>query len=130
MTITPPERKRAFICSPYGDARFAGPRNTTWTWADLTQRMARWAILKGYAPFAPHGYYPAVLYTCPVAKRLVGMECGMAWLKAAEVIIVWVEAAPTPGMIVELEMVERLCSKGRIIERIDVREADLRAAGM
>lgn len=50
--------------------------------------MCAMAAKQGYAPFASHLFYPQFLRESLPADRAVGLQCGMAWLEAADE--VWV----------------------------------------
>ena len=98
-------RKRVFVCSPFGGTEHN---------AILAMRLCRRAVSAGLAPFAPHLLYPQWLDDADPDDREAGMACGLAWLRACD--IVWaLDVPPTAGMKVELALAHEL---GKPISKI------------
>lgn len=91
-------RKRVYICSPFtGDVE----HNVV-----VARALCLRALRCGYAPFAPHLFYPALLDDADPAARAAGLECALAWLDGADE--VWILSGPvTAGMEAEIAHVKR-----------------------
>ena len=94
---------RIFICSPYRapDCILQGRNRLN------AQALCRKAINAGYAPFAPHLFYPPLLDDCDPVERAQGLRFAKAWLAVSD--RVWQLAGPvTEGMQGELDLAARL----------------------
>jgi len=90
--------KRVFVCSPFrGDVE----KNVA-----VARAACRQVVLDGDAPFAPHLLYPAFLDDDEPAERALGIGAGLAWLAAADEVLVVGE--PTEGMRAEIAVAETL----------------------
>jgi hypothetical protein len=93
-----------FICSPFaGDAA----ANT-----GKARIYLRFAIDKGYIPFAPHLLYPQVLDEAKQAERELGLFMGLAFLGKCDELWVF-GAAITEGMSREIQRAKRKDKKIR-----------------
>jgi hypothetical protein len=90
--------KKAFICSAY--------RGDTEKNAERTRRYCLAALDHGYAPFAPHLLYPQFLRNESGTDRVIGIQCGLEFLKCCDIMLVF--GAVTAGMHVEIKEAERL----------------------
>lgn len=84
--------RRVVIESPYaGDI----DRNTLYA-----RRAMADAISRGEAPLASHLLYtqPGILDENSPAERALGISCGYAWMKQAEVVIFYTDYGLSPGM--------------------------------
>jgi len=95
-------RLRVAILSPFaGDV----DRNLRYARAAMSD-----SIHLGEAPFVPHLLYPThsggVLDDQTGAERAVGMECGLAWIEAADWIVAYVDLGISPGMQSEIDTLE------------------------
>jgi prefoldin subunit 5 len=89
MTLT-----TVFICSPYsGDI----PHNI-----EQASKICLLAIKKGYAPFAPHLFYPRFLDDNDASQRLCGMMCGLTFLGMCDELW-YLDENPSCGMRIEME---------------------------
>lgn len=69
-------KRLVYICSPYaGDIE----KNT-----ELAKRYCKKAINKGYAPIAPHLFYPQFLEDNKIGEREIGIRCGLTLLKKSQ----------------------------------------------
>lgn len=74
--------KKVFICSPLhpmGDTREERERD----WKrniSLAKQACRYAVEKGYVPYAPHLYFPQFLSEDDPAEREMGIIMGLSWL--------------------------------------------------
>ena len=82
--------KRLFICSPYrGDVE----KNIA-----IAKRISRLAFQNGYAPFAPHLYYPTFLDDELPVERAYGIEAAKVWMNCAEKMWIYGRFGITEGM--------------------------------
>jgi hypothetical protein len=79
----------------------------------------------GCSPFAPHVFYTQFLDDDIAEERVAGIECGSAWLDAADLVLVLVGDGVSTGMRAEMDMAERLGKKIVKVERIDEVQAAL-----
>jgi hypothetical protein len=86
--------KRVFLCSPYRGDR---DRNSDYLAACMSDSLSR-----GEAPFAPHGLYSAFLDDENHDERMQGIACGLAWLKAADLVAVYDDFGVSQGMRAEI----------------------------
>lgn len=87
--------ERVFVCSPYaGDTE----HNIA-----VAKTLCLMLVRRGYAPFAPHLHYPAILDDSVPAQRALGIKCGLAYLATCSTLF-WYEpnGEPTDGMFVEM----------------------------
>jgi hypothetical protein len=96
-------RKRVIIESPY-----AGP-----TPSDISRNVAYAklaladSIYRGEAPYASHLLYTQVLKDEIPEERKLGIELGMAWVDAAELVAFYVDFGFSPGMMSCLIKIKR-----------------------
>jgi hypothetical protein len=118
--VRPPRCLRVVVISPLrAIGEFTAEHNEAFA-LNLCLALVR----AGFAPFAPHGFYPRFLDDRNTTERAQGMAAGAAWLYAAERAFVDVSRGVSSGMVAEIE----LCSRAGIpmvIRRVD---ADLVAA--
>jgi hypothetical protein len=62
----------------------------------------------GHAPFGSHGFYTRFLDDADPAQRQAGIECGHAYLAAADEVWVWTEYGVEGGMVHDVEEARRL----------------------
>lgn len=74
--------KKVFICSPFrpvGATKEA--REKDWMQnIRLAKQACRYAVEKGYVPYAPHLYFPQFLSENDPAEREMGIIMGLSWL--------------------------------------------------
>lgn len=80
---------RVFVVSPFG-----GKVENQ----DLATAICYAVVSAGGAPFAPHLLYPSFLEDHNEAERAMGIQCGMAWLEVADVVLVYTGNGVTRGM--------------------------------
>ena len=87
--------KRVFICSPFkNDIKY----NTK-----IAKVLCKYAISQGYAPFAPHLFYPRFMSE---KKRDKGIECGLKYLEVCDEL--WYTETITDGMNTEIKKAQEL----------------------
>lgn len=91
--------KRVFVCSPYAGDTAAN--------VEKAKRYCRFAIDRGYAPFAPHLFYPQMLEDTRSEDRNFGILCGLSWLETCCEIWVFGETL-TAGMEKEVDSARKL----------------------
>lgn len=64
--------------------------------------------LRGEAPFASHGFYTTYLDDTNPAERKLAMESGFEWLKATDIVAVYVDRGISSGMIKGIEKAQSL----------------------
>lgn len=90
--------RRVQIISPLrGKTPAEQRRNVAYAHAALLDCLER-----GEAPFAPHLIYPAVLDDSDPEQRAQGIAAGLAWLAAADVVVVYHDLGYSEGMNAEL----------------------------
>ena len=90
--------RRVQILSPFrGNTPAERRRNVAYAQAALLDCLER-----DEAPFAPHLLYPAVLDESAPEQRAMGINAGLAWLAAAEVVVVYHDLGYSEGMNAEL----------------------------
>ena len=94
--------KRVFVCSPYSGNTEKNIR--------IAREYCRVLAEKGFSPYAPHLYMPDAMgdkADSDKRKRNLGIECGLAWLNAADFIVVaatgYRDVAITEGMRREID---------------------------
>jgi len=110
----PSHKKRVFICSPYAAADVDGIKANK----RFAEYLCELAIKQGLAPYAPHLYLPSVLDDTVPGQRTTGIECGISFLAACD--ILWFASPNTfisDGMGIEMTEAKKL---GIDIERIVV----------
>ena len=108
--------KRVLIESPFaakpsvlfGEQIAERERNERYLEACIFDSLGR-----GEAPFASHGFYTRWLKDTKPEERKLGMACGKAWARKAEVVAFYVDYGMTPGMLQMLDWVLQEL-KGRI----------------
>lgn len=99
--------KKVFICSPFRpdgetdeeqDADLV--RNISLAW-----HAARYAMVKGCIPYAPHLYFPQFLSDSDNSERRTGIQAGLFWLKECDELWIIGEKV-TEGMEREIEQAE------------------------
>ena len=81
---------RVIIESPFGGEL---DRNIKYLW-----RCVRDSIERGEAPFASHGFYPAVLNETLLPERELGIKLGYEWMEVATVVAFYIDYGWSPGM--------------------------------
>lgn len=102
-------RRRIFVCSPLsGDL----PGNTV-----LAEDLCKAAIAVGCAPFAPHLFFTRFLDEETDLGRQAGIECGKAWLRAADEMWIFSYDADgcSNGMFEEIELAKTLLIPPKLI---------------
>lgn len=88
---------RVIILSPFkGDIS----ANVEYGWRCVIDSMKR-----GEAPWASHLFYTQIMEDSDPAQRSLGFACEFAWLKAADLIAVYVDRGLSSGMIKTINMV-------------------------
>lgn len=120
---------RIQVVSPYR----ASATRTMETHAAFASKLCLLAVLAGFAPFAPHLLYPTFLSDADSEERAAGIECSIAWLRAAEEIWVWDVWGLSDGMRTELGEIAasgipvRYASKGEVPAWLNVQTTDAAA---
>jgi hypothetical protein len=83
-------RKRVILESPY-----AGDRTHV---LYLIQAMHD-SINRGEAPFASHLIYPLILRDGDPTERAIGIECGYAWMRGAQLQVFYTDRGWSTGML-------------------------------
>ncbi len=97
--------KRVIIESPYAVDRVEHLR--------YLERVIKDSLERGEAPFASHGFYTIFLDDDDPRERAVGMECGWAWMQAADFVAVYEDYGRTKGM---RDGIERAAAAGKDID--------------
>jgi len=63
------------------------------------QRAMQDSLARGEAPFAMHLLYPLVLDEGDPKEREQGIECGLTWARAAQLVAFYVDYGMSPGML-------------------------------
>lgn len=95
--------KKVFICSRYR----ADDTHTVEEAVSRALYACSCAIMKGYAPIAPHLYLPRCLDDNDPAEREAGMAAGREFLAVCDEVWQW-GATVTEGMALELAYAETL----------------------
>lgn len=102
--------RRVQILSPFrGTTPAERRRNVAYAQAALLDCLQR-----GEAPFAPHLIYPSVLDESDPAQRAQGISAGLAWIAAADAVVIYDDLGYSDGMRVEMEHAAHI---GRKLER-------------
>ena len=107
--------KKVFICSRYH-------ANEKYTTEDNVRRAlyaCTHALMKGYAPIAPHLYLPRCLDDNDPTERELGMAAGREFLAACNEVWQW-GATITEGMLSELAYAEELGIPIRVFNSIGI----------
>lgn len=91
---------RVYICSPYSGDISENVR--------VAEALCRQAIRKGYAPFAPHLFYPKFLDDEKTDERLLGITLACDWLSACNMVWKYSENGVSRGMKAELSRARQL----------------------
>lgn len=115
--------KKVFICSPFS------PNGSTKEELEkdlnhnirLAQHVCRYAVMKGYIPYAPHLFFTQFLDDCDRKERDYGQKMGLSWLAGCDEI--WVIGRRiSSGMFLEIKKAKewgipiRLHMKERTLE--------------
>ena len=84
---------------------------------DYLHDCLRDSLSRGEAPFAGHAYLPAVLNDDDPDERRQGIDCHLAWLKAAEEVALYVDFGVSDGMA---EAYFRLCEPRSLAAWVDI----------
>lgn len=107
--------KRVFICSRYrADEKHTVEENVQRALFACTH-----AVLKGYAPIAPHLYLTRCLDDNDPTERELGMIAGRAFLAACDEVWQW-GATISKGMSVELAYAKELGIPIRVFNSIGI----------
>ena len=111
--------KKVFICSRYrADEKHTTEKNISRALFACTH-----AIMKGYAPIAPHLYLPRCLDDNDLKERVLGMEAGREFLAMCDEVWQW-GATVSEGMAMELSYAEELGIPIKVFNSIGIpREA-------
>lgn len=66
---------------------------------DYLHDCLRDSLSRGEAPFAGHAYLTQVLGDDDEAERRQGIDCHLAWLRAADEVIGYIDFGISPGMV-------------------------------
>lgn len=82
---------------------------------EYARLCVRDCLLRGEAPLASHLLYtqPGVLRDEVLAERALGIKAGLAWLRVAEAVVVYVDHGISAGMRQGIECAEGF---GRLVE--------------
>lgn len=62
------------------------------------------SLKRGEAPFASHALYTSVLDDADPHEREQGIDAGLAWATAADLVAVYTDLGVSPGMLVGIAM--------------------------
>lgn len=74
--------KKIFVCSPFhpaGETREERDKDLKRN-LSLAENVCRYAVEKGYVPYAPHLYFPQFLSENDPEEREMGIVMGLSWL--------------------------------------------------
>ena len=85
--------KRVIIESPYAGRVEANVR--------YARRALRDSISRGEAPIASHLLYtqPGILDDNDPVQRMLGINCGLAWMDVADLVVFYVDYGRSSGML-------------------------------
>lgn len=102
--------KRVFICSRYaGDVK----KNV-----ETAKRLCRKATGEGLAPFAPHLLYTLFLNDDEPEEKLLGLECGKAFLDKCDELWFYIGDGVSANMRHERDHALNLGIPVRIVEKL------------
>jgi len=104
---------RVFVCSPFSGSASEREQNVK-TAVAVCQALCA----AGAAPFAPHLHYPAFLNDDDSDDRALAFRCGMAWLDAADAMVVFTGLGITSGMEAEISHAIRVGKPIAFLERL------------
>src|SRR3990167_1221382 len=90
--------RRVFISSPYRPIEGYSVQANI----DLVKALCKAALDAGYAPFAPHLFYPPMLDDGIEAEREKGITAGISWLGMADELWIWDVDGISTGMEKEI----------------------------
>jgi hypothetical protein len=96
---------RVLIESPYG----TNPDGSRCTDEEIAENVEylRLCILdclrRGESPYASHGFFPGILDDSDPEQRTQGIEAGLEWGKAAELVAVYCDRGITRGMRIGMD---------------------------
>ena len=97
--------KKVFICSPFrptGRSREEMRKDLKKN-ISLAKEACRYAVGKGFVPYAPHLYFPAFLSDADIGERELGILLGLSWLAGCDE--VWIAGVRiSRGMSREIAM--------------------------
>lgn len=111
--------KKVFICSRYR----ADEKHTTEDAVARALYACTYALIKGYAPIAPHLYLTRCLDDNNSADRALGMAAGREFLAVCDEVWQW-GATVTEGMATELAYAEELGIPIKVFNSIGIPYAD------
>lgn len=91
---------RVVLESPYA----ASSQGTVEEHTTYAQRAMHDSLMRGEAPLASHLLYTQVLDDQSPAERHLGISAGHAWVRYAEVLVVYVDYGISPGMMKAIEL--------------------------
>lgn len=71
---------------------------------DYANACVRESLLRGEAPFAMHLFYPTYLDEYNPEERAKGIACGLMWLRAADMVALYIDHGKTSGMLAAEEL--------------------------
>jgi hypothetical protein len=110
--------KKVFICSRYR----ADEKHTTEDNINRALHACAYAVMKGYAPYAPHLYLPRCLDDNDPADRELGMAAGREFLAVCDEVWQW-GATVSEGMASELALAAKLGIPVKVFNSIGIKEA-------
>ncbi len=115
---------RVLLESPYGNDDPAEVQANI----DYARRCVRDSVLRGEAPIASHLLFtqPGVLDDKVPEERALGIEAGLAWLSAADLMVLYVDRGMSPGMNEAMKVAQRsgLDTELRSLDAIATTTAD------
>ncbi len=109
------EMKKVYICSRYrADKRHSVKGNI-----NRALLACGYAVMEGYAPYAPHLYLPLFLDDNDPAEREKGMAIGREFLKICDEVWQW-GATVSEGMAAELALAKELGKPIRVFNSAGV----------
>ena len=107
--------KKVYICSRYR----ADADHTTAQNIERALYACTYALIRGYAPFAPHLIYPRCLDDDDPREREQGMKAGQAFLAECDELWQW-GASVSEGMAAEIALARELCIPTRVFNGIGI----------
>ena len=97
--------RRVYICSPLrGVGRYNDPKENE----RLAEMLCRIACIYGYAPFAPHLYFPRFLNDRHPPQRRLGLRAGLCFLEICDEVWVYTRRGISEGMQGEIKAAKGL----------------------
>lgn len=104
FTLAPKDYRCAYIASPFAATVMVSQVEHR----DYLLRCLRDSITHGESPYAPHAYLPLTLNDEEPLERVLGINCGLAWMRNADHLVLYMDYGLSPGMEGEKNVAEML----------------------